>query len=134
MPDTPALPPRHANGRFGPGNPGRRAGARSRISHRAAMAILQDFEANRGEVLDRLRRSYTPAYFALLLRLLDRQLQAESPAFDEYSDDELAHTVCLARSVLNEAADPRTALIELESALVNRVSAEPAAQGGPYLR
>ena len=128
MSDTPALPARHANGRFGPGNPGRRAGARSRISHRAAMAILQDFELNRGEVLQHLRRGYTPAYFAILLRLLDRQLQAEPPAFDDYSDEELAHTVRLARAALNETADPRTALLELDSALENRASAEPAAR------
>ena len=126
MPDTPALPARHANGRFGPGNPGRRAGARNRLSHRAAMAILQDFELNRGEVLERLRRFFTSAYFAILLQLLDRQLQTEPPAFDDYSDEELAQTVSLARSVLNETADPRTALLELDSALMDRGSLEPA--------
>ncbi len=42
MPDTAApanhAPARHPNGRFGPGNPGRRAGARNHVSHRAAMA------------------------------------------------------------------------------------------------
>jgi len=127
MSDTPALPARHANGRFGPGNPGRRAGARGRISHRAAMAILQDFEMNRSAVLGRLRLTFTPAYFAILLKLLDSQLQVEPPAFDEYSDDEAAHTVRLARSALNETADPRTALIELDAALLNRASLEPSA-------
>jgi len=83
MPQTPALTARHANGRFGPGNPGRRAGARNRISHRAAMAILQDFELHRDEVLQDLRRGYPPAYLAILLRLLDRELQSEPPAFED---------------------------------------------------
>lgn len=124
MPDTPA---RHANGRFGPGNPGRRAGARHRVSHRAAMAILQDFELHKADVLKTLRISYTPAYFAILVRLLDRELKVEAPTFDDYSDAELARTVLLARSALNGYADPRTALLELDSALVNQTSLDPAA-------
>ena len=124
---TPALPARYANGRFGPGNPGRRIGARNRVSHRAAMAILQDFELHKSDVLTLLRQSYTPAYFAILMRLLDRELQVETPAFDDYSEEELARTVLLARSALNGYADPRTALIELDSALVKRASLDPAA-------
>jgi hypothetical protein len=128
MPDTPSpLPPaRYANGRFGPGNPGRRAGARNRISHRATMAILEDFELHRGEVLDRLRRYFTPAYFAILTRLLDRELQTETPALDDYSDAELVRIVQLARAALNNVNDPRTALIELDGALLKQISLDPA--------
>ena len=92
MSDVPALIVRHANGRFGPGNPGRRAGALNRISHRAAMAILEDFESNGDELLARLRRAYAPAYFAVLLRFLDRRLQAETPAFDDDAENEAAPT------------------------------------------
>ena len=127
MPDTPAFPARHANGRFGPGNPGRRTGARNRISHRAAMAILQDFERNSGEVMERLRRVYTPAYFAILLRFLDRQLEVEPPSFDDVSDDEAALTLRLACAALNDTADPRAALLALDSALLSCASPEPAA-------
>ena len=128
MSDTssPALPARHANGRFGPGNSGRRTGARNRVSHRAAMAILEDFELHKDQVLKTLRQSYTPAYFAILMRLLDRELQVETAAFDDYSEAELARTVLLARSALNGYADPRTALLELDSALVNQTSLDPA--------
>ena len=126
MPDTPA-PARHANGRFGPGNPGRRAGARNQLSHRAAMAILQDFELHKDEVLQLLRRGYTPAYFAILMRLLDRQLQAEAPALDDYSEAELAQTAYLARRALSLNEDPRTALLELEAVLVNPPALDPAA-------
>jgi hypothetical protein len=122
----PASAGRLTNGRFGPGNPGRRAGARSRISHRAVMAILQDFELHRGEVLDRLRQYHAPTYFALLLKILDRELEAEAPAFDDYSEPELARMVLVARSTLNGYQDPRTALIELESALVNQTSVDPS--------
>jgi len=122
-----ALPARHANGRFGPGNPGRRAGAQHRVSHRAAMAILEDFELHKDQVLKQLRIHYTPAYFAILTRLLDRELQVEAPAFDDYSEAELARTVLLARSALNGYQDPRVALLELDSALVNRTSLDPAA-------
>ena len=129
MPDTTAASPpvRYANGRFGPGNPGRRAGARSRVSHRATMAILEDFELHGEVVLDRLRRSYTPAYFAILTRLLDRQLEAEAPAFDDYSEAELARTVLLARTALNLHENPRAALLELDSALLNQANLDPAA-------
>ena len=122
---TPALPVRYANGRFGPGNPGRRAGARNRVSHRAAMAILQDFELHENEVLDRLRKYFTPAYFAILMRYLDRELQAEAPAFDDYSDAELARTFRLARSALNGHEDPRMALLDLDATLLNQTSVDP---------
>jgi hypothetical protein len=131
---TSPLPARHANGRFGPGNPGRRLGARNRISHRAAMAILEDFELHSDKVLERLRNVFTPAYFAILARMLDRGLQVEAAAFDDYSDAELARTVLLARSALNGYADPRTALIELDSALVNQTSRDPAGAGPPHQR
>jgi hypothetical protein len=126
-PSAAPLPARYANGRFGPGNPGRRAGARNRISHRAAMAILQDFELNKDRVLQLLRQSYTPAYFAVLIRLLDRQLDSEAPSFEDYSDAELERTVLLARNALNHCADPKVALLELDSALLNRTDLDPAA-------
>ena len=83
-PSDSSAPARHANGRFGPGNPGRRAGARSRVSHRAAMAILQDFELHKGSVLERLRTQFAPAYFAVLTRLLDRELQVETAVQRHY--------------------------------------------------
>jgi hypothetical protein len=106
MSETTAPPARHANGRFGPGNPGRRAGARNQISHRVAMAILEDFEANQDEVLQRLRTCFTPAYFALLLRLLDRQLQAETASADECVDAELGLMFQRVRAAVDSAPAP----------------------------
>ena len=103
VPSAARSPARGANGRFDPGNPGRRAGARGRVSHRATLAILEDFEPHRDGVLELLRRSCTPAYFAVLTRMLDRELEVAAPAIDDFSDAELDHTVRLARP-------PRTAL------------------------
>jgi hypothetical protein len=127
MSDTPA-PARHANGRFGPGNPGRRNGARNRVSHRAAMAILEDFELHKDELLHRLRIYHAPAYFAILNRLLDRELQNDAPALDDYDEVELARTVALARSALCLNQSPRAALLELEGVLVSQASLDPTAE------
>jgi len=83
-----------------PATRGRRAGARGRVSHRAALAML--FEHHWDEAPELLRRSCTPAYFAVLTRMLDRELEVAAPAIDDFSDAELDHTVRLARP-------PRTA-------------------------
>ena len=130
MPDTPALAPapaRHANGRFGAGNPGRRTGARNRVSHRAAMAILDDFELHKDDLLKRLRIYHAPAYFAILNRLLDRELKTETPMLDDYDEVELARTVALAHSALSLNQNPRIALLALEGVLVGQSSLDPTA-------
>lgn len=57
--ETSPPPARHADGRFGPGNPGRRPGSRNRASHRALTAILDDFHDNKDVVLPRLRQYFT---------------------------------------------------------------------------
>jgi len=125
MPDsTPSPSFRQANGRFGPGNPGRRAGARGRVSHRVAMAILEDFELHKEEVLGLLRRSYTPAYFAVLLRLLDRQLQVDTPNYSDLTDTQAAGVVTLARTALASAENHREALLELDGVLLNQACEE----------
>jgi hypothetical protein len=121
-----AAPARYFNGRFGPGNPGRRAGTRNNVSHRATMAILEDFESHGAEVLGRLRRHFTPAYFAILVRLLDRQLQIETAEAEDLSDSEVRDTVNLARRALSLNENHRTALIELEQVL-------QSARAGPAL-
>ena len=59
---------RGADGRFGPGNAGRRVGSRNIISKRLVMAILADFDVHRGAVLARLRRG--ASYARLVARFL----------------------------------------------------------------
>ena len=63
-------PARQANGRFGPGNPGRRAGSRNKMSQQLVMAILADFERHRESVLSRLRSDHAAAYARLVARFL----------------------------------------------------------------
>jgi hypothetical protein len=72
-------PARHADGRFGPGNPGRRPGSRNRASHRALTAILDDFHDNKDVVLPRLRKYFTAEYIKVIVRLLDLQPAASDP-------------------------------------------------------
>ncbi len=90
------------------------------------MAILEDFESHGAEVLGRLRRHFTPAYFAILVRLLDRQLQIETAEAEDLSDSEVRDTVNLARRALSLNENHRTALIELEQVL-------QSARAGPAL-
>jgi len=92
-------PGRLANGQFTLGNPGRRAGSRNRASHRVVvMAILNDFERNRIEVLEHLRRKYPVNYFDTLARLTP-QLMAGSgdTCHEDWTDSEAAQIVCRAR-------------------------------------
>ena len=65
--------PRDAGGRFVAGNPGRRLGSRNRISKRAALKVLKDFEANGDDTLERARRWFLPQYLSLVTRLMPRQ-------------------------------------------------------------
>jgi hypothetical protein len=92
------------------------------------MAILDDFELHKDELLNRLRIYHAPAYFAILTRLLDRELREEAPALDDYDDVELARTRALARSALTLDQSPRAALLELEGVLVGQSTLDPAAE------
>jgi len=111
-PDQPA---RYANGRFGPGNPGRRAGSRNRASHWVIMSILRDFEAHKREVLERLRTDHSPQYFNTLARLLPQMLEDEPSGADGYSEAEIAKVIALAPQAHATAPDPRVDLVELEA-------------------
>jgi hypothetical protein len=117
---TPLDPPsgRLANGQFTLGNPGRRAGSRNRASHRVVMAILGDFERNRQDVLENLRRHHPVAYFDTLARLAPPLMAAggEPPA-EDWTDSEAAQIVYRARQVLASAPNPHAALAELERVL-----------------
>jgi len=127
MPDTPATSQslaRHANGRFGPGNPGRRPGSRNRASQRVVLAILEDFEAHHEKVLGRLREFFTPHYIDVVTRLLPRQIEVTAPDLDSYSEAEIAHVVRQARTALDRIEDGRGSLIELEAALVIETTPE----------
>jgi hypothetical protein len=78
------------------------------MSHRAVLAILEDFELHRDEVLPRLRKHFTPAYFAVLTRLMDSRLRVDAPSLDEWSqtvsDEEANPPVGLALTAPESAA------------------------------
>jgi hypothetical protein len=111
-------PARHANGRFGPGNPGRPPGARGRASHKVVMSILEDFEANKARTLEFLRTCRAESYFATLLRLLPPLIEDEAPP-PTCSDAEAAAKVTRARVVLGGGMGPREALAELQAVLAD---------------
>ncbi len=74
MPDDADLPARYADGRFGPGDPGRPVGSYNRAPRRAALAILDHFEKIQDQFLERLADDRS-LYVALLSRVLPRQVE-----------------------------------------------------------
>lgn len=124
MTDTPSdssLPVRYSDGRFGPGNPGRRPGSRNTASHRMVLGVLEHFERNRDTILDRLGKQYTPAYAGLLGRLAPRQVELAPSILEHISDAEIARMLRGVRATVGgDCGDPRGALIELEAILVGQ--------------
>jgi hypothetical protein len=130
MPNPPAVPSptRHANGRFGAGNPGRPRGARNRVSQRVALAILEDFEAHQEQVIPRLREFNIGLYLRLVSRLLPSSLEV---GFADYglSDDDLADKIEDLRLALDFVERGDGTLLDLEAVLVGE--AEMVAQERP---
>jgi hypothetical protein len=118
--------PRDSNGRFAPGGPGRPFGARSRYSRRMAQAILADFEANKDELLPRLRRWFLPQYVSLIGRLMPRGGDGDGPA-ELPSDAEAARLIAAARVALARIDAGQGTLADLEAALVGEGDMAPAA-------
>ncbi|MFI4934781.1 MAG: hypothetical protein ACHP7N_09205 [Caulobacterales bacterium] len=109
---------RYADGRFGPGNPGRRAGSRNRASQRIAMAILSDFEEHQADMLRRLRVGYMPQYVRLLAHLLPHRLELGLPEAEDYSEGQVASVVAQARAILDRIETGAGSLIELEAVVL----------------
>ena len=146
MTETPAPPPalqalapteqspaaRMSDGRFGPGNPGRRPGSYGRVSRRAAMAILGHFEVNEDEMLRRLAGDLA-LYFKVLGRVLPRQIEVCAPDPESWSEAEAARAFAEARVVIHtQEGDRRRAMAMLESLLLDRPDHRPgpAINGG----
>ncbi len=109
-------PARHGNGRFGPGNPGRRPGSRNQASRQMVMLILEHFERNRDKILDHMAFRYSPAYGALISHFLPRQIELTTSTLEEVSDADIARMISDVRITLGGGvSDPRGTLIELEA-------------------
>jgi len=94
-----SAPARLTNGRFRPGNPGRRLGSRNKLTQRLVMSILADFERNRETVLSHLRSEHAAAYARLVARFLPQgtlsAADEEAPAAPAFAG--------LGREALSEA-------------------------------
>lgn len=120
--ETQEAPARHANGQFGPGNPGRPKGSRNGSSQRALRAILDDFECNRDEFLTNLREEFPIEYVRMIAKVLPRPVAAEAtPAVEEWSAEELSRAHAEVRRLINIETDPRAAMVGIE-AILNRSS------------
>lgn len=111
------LPARYADGRFGPGNPGRPLGSYNRASRRAALAILNHFEAIQHNFLDKLEYN-SAMYIALLSKVLPRQIEIGASGLAGISDLEVIKAFAAARQRMNGQGDGPTVLAELEAALL----------------
>jgi hypothetical protein len=111
-------PARYANGRFGPGNPGRRLGSRNRVSTRVSLAILEHFEGRQDEVLEKLARSYVTDYIRLVARLLPRPPRDDAPDLVEVTDEEAIHIAADVRAALDRVEAGEAGLEEVEAALL----------------
>ena len=119
------LPERYANGRFGPGNPGRPVGSYSHASRRAALTILNHFETHGAEMLDRMARD-RDHYFKVLARVLPRQIEFGPTDATSWTDAQAAEVFNRARILLDSAGDRRGALADLEALLIGSTSPEAA--------
>jgi hypothetical protein len=79
--DFPRSTPRDPQGRFLTGSPGRKLGSRNALSKRAALTVLEHFNARGDQTLDIARRWFMPQYLALVARLMPRQSE-ESAGLD----------------------------------------------------
>jgi hypothetical protein len=109
------ITPRDANGRFAPGNPGRRPGAVGRASARVSRAILADFEGNQAELLPRLREWFMPQYVALVSRLLPRP-EGEGAAGAELDRAAAVAADVVALRAALAAAEAEAAMLALNGA------------------
>src|SRR5579863_10739165 len=110
-------PARYANGRFGPGNPGKPRGSRNRTASRVVKAIFADFETNQDQFLKELRSYARPEYMRTILKLLPQQVEATAETTADWTSEERARTYHEAKRLLAIEADPEIALAQLEALL-----------------
>lgn len=132
--DTQEPPTRQANGQFGPGNPGKPKGATNLAGRQATQAFLEDFDANRGEFLRRLRDQFPIEYARMVTKIMpEPEPEYETShrrTFAEWSPGLRYHACRRAREVLDSKADPFDVLTWLELILDGNIYREV----GPHMR
>ncbi len=112
------MPTRDVRGRFGPGNPGRPRGARSRISRRVALGLLRYFEAHEDQIFEKLNSwQHVPVYMRLIERLLPQALDDDGPDLERLSPEEQVRAARAVRAALDRVEANGAALTEIEDAL-----------------
>ena len=122
-------PARYENGRFGPGNPGRRPGARGRMGNRVIMAILEDFLVNKDSALKNARFESPTGYLNTILKLLPSADAAEPPDIRAWPDADVETALSHVHAALEGPRGGRDVLIELEAVLLGEGVAEPLTAG-----
>ena len=111
-------PARDANGRFGPGNPGRPRGARGRMTQRVALSLLRHYEENEAQIL-RTLTAYDNIH--VFMRLIDRMLarapSEEPPELEALPAEEAARVTSAVRAALERVEAGEGSLTDLEAAL-----------------
>lgn len=117
-------PSRHADGRFGPGNPGRPRGARGKLTRRIALGLLAHYEQHEAEILERLIRSHFDQY----MRLIGRMLPPEPDAMDLESlpPEDVAQITRAVRAALRRVEAGEGSLADIEAALKGMAPGEAA--------
>ena len=121
-----------ANGRFAPGNPGRRKGSRNRMTNQLALGLLDDMALNEAANIEKMRRWYFPQYVQLMTRFIPREAVRPRPDFADYAPEETAQVLAAARRAL-EAAERGEAGLDALLAVLERDPAtlEPPPEGAP---
>lgn len=116
---SPRGPARYANGRFGPGNPGRLPGSRNRITQRIALSLLNHYEANEAQYLEKLSSwQGFPQFMRLIERMLPRELEDGAPELAALSSEDAARVTRAVRTALDRAEGGEGSLEEVLAALM----------------
>ena len=113
----PSAPIRDANGRFGPGNPGRPAGARGRMSRRIALGLLRHYADHEAEILERLSRRYFADYMRLIGQMLPRDPGVEAPDLQTLPPQDAARVTRAVRCALERVEAGQGSLDDVQAAL-----------------
>ena len=121
MDDTPTPtrgPARYADGRFGPGNPGRPLGSRNRVAKRIALGLLHHYAAHEDDILERLERFHFPDYVRLISRLLPRAADdGDGPDLESMPHEDAVRVARAARRAANRVETGEGTLADVEAAL-----------------
>ena len=111
-------PARHADGRFGPGNPGRPRGARGRMTQRIAFSLLRHFEENQAQILRTLTAyDNIHVYMRLIDRMLARAPCEDAPELEALPPEEAAQVAGAVRAALERVEAGEGSLADVETAL-----------------